>query len=94
MADKLNYKCEQHPSPSDCPDSIIHYPPRFDEYGAIIHDGWSSYISVDYCPWCGRKLPESKRELWLDRLKGLGHDNPSEQDIPKEFNTPGWYSGQ
>ena len=94
MADKLSYKCDKHTDPFDCPDAITYYSPRFDEYGAIIHDGWSSYIGVDYCPWCGGKLAESKRELWFDRLKGLGYDNPSEQDIAKGFNRSEWYSEQ
>ena len=25
--------------------------------GIIIHDGGQSFIKINYCPWCGRKLP-------------------------------------
>ncbi|YCA17088.1 hypothetical protein M1D72_05965 [Vibrio sp. AK197] len=46
---------------------------------------------INYCPWCGVKLPESKRDLWFDTLEKLGFDDPTEQDIPEEFNTGKWY---
>jgi hypothetical protein len=94
MTEKLKYKCEQHPDPFDCPDNILYYSPQFDEYGIIIHNGGSSYIGIDHCPWCGTKLPESKRDLWFGRLDSLGYDNPAEQDIPSEFLTEKRYSGK
>jgi hypothetical protein len=92
MTDNLDHQCEQHPNPFDCADSLIYYSPRYDEYGIIIHDGGSSYMAIDYCPWCGSRLPESKRDLWFERLGSLGYDNPTEQDIPKEYLTGAWYS--
>ncbi|MEW6734615.1 MAG: hypothetical protein AB1489_25040 [Acidobacteriota bacterium] len=94
MRGKLTYKCNRHQNAFDCPDKIIYYSARFDEYGIIIHDGGSSYVGIEYCPWCGVKLPESKRDLWFDKLKALGYDKPSEQDIPKEFLTAEWYLEQ
>jgi len=70
---------------------IIKYVLKFDEYGVIINDGGSSYIIIKFCPWCGRKLPESKRNLWFDKLDELGYDDPVNQDIPNEFKTNKWY---
>lgn len=29
-------------------DDIIYYAPNFDEYGVIVHDGGSSYITIQY----------------------------------------------
>ena len=26
------------------------------DYGIIIHDGGSSFITIKFCPWCGKKL--------------------------------------
>lgn len=91
MTERINYRCSQHPDVFDCPDNLIYYSPRFDEYGIIIHDGGPSYITIKYCCWCGAELPKSKRDEWFDRLEALGFDNPTEQDIPKEFLTSEWY---
>jgi hypothetical protein len=91
MEERINYRCSQHPNPFDCPDNLISYLPKFDEYGLIVHGGGSSSIFINHCPWCGEKLPESKRDLWFERLEALGYDNPSEQDIPNEFLTDEWY---
>jgi hypothetical protein len=45
--------------PSRCPDKIMTVrdgPTGGHEYGIPIHDGGGSYITIDYCPWCGAKL--------------------------------------
>ena len=63
MKYQVNIKCEIHANPYDCPDTLITYHQQFDEYGLIIHDGGSSSIEINYCPWCGTKLPDSKRDL-------------------------------
>ena len=93
MEQKLTLECEQHENEFDCPDVLISYTPKFNEYGLIIHDGGSSSIVISYCPWCGFKLPESKRDLWFDVLEELGFDDPTEQEIPKEFLSSAWYKG-
>jgi len=64
----------------------------FNEYGLIVHDGGSSSITIEFCPWCGTQLPESLRDRWFDELEALGFDNPFEQDIPKKYKTNEWYS--
>jgi hypothetical protein len=92
MTDKANYVCKQHKDPFDCPDNLIFYSAKFDEYGIIIHDGGSSFIEISFCPWCGTKLPMSKRDLWFDTLEELGYDDPFDQDIPEEFRSDKWYN--
>lgn len=42
-------------APEDCPDIVIRELPD-GCIGIPIHDGGSSYIVINYCPWCGRKL--------------------------------------
>lgn len=49
---------------------IIHVK-RFDEYGIKIWDGGSSFIQIEFCPWCGERLPESKRDQWFDNPANL-----------------------
>jgi hypothetical protein len=39
---------------------------KFREYGIPVLDGGTSYITLDFCPWCGTKLPESKRDAYFD----------------------------
>ncbi|MCM3160810.1 DUF6980 family protein [Metabacillus litoralis] len=51
-----NFECEIHENPFECPDKIIIFDERNNEYGLIIHDGGASSISIDFCPWCGSKL--------------------------------------
>ena len=83
--------CEHHSTKYECPDVLIAYNDRFDEYGIIIHDGGSSMISIEYCPFCGYQLPESKRELWFQKLEKLGYNDPAEQKIPQDFETDAWF---
>ncbi|QFT52829.1 hypothetical protein FIU96_19450 [Marinobacter sp. THAF39] len=83
--------CDRHKDVYECPDVLVSYIPKFDEYGLIIHDGGSSSLQISFCPWCGLRLPDSKRDAWFDKLEALGFDDPSEQRIPEEFNTDAWY---
>ena len=50
------FKCDIHKDPFDCPDKIIFESNENKDIGIIIHDGGSSYISISFCPWCGKKI--------------------------------------
>jgi hypothetical protein len=56
MTRNVNHQCDQHENPFDCPDNLISYDIRSDEYGIMVHDGGSSCVHIDYCPWCGQRL--------------------------------------
>jgi len=60
IKDKAEHKCDEHPNPFDCPDSFIYYSGKLDVYGLIIHDGGNSFITIDYCPFCGKTLEKRK----------------------------------
>lgn len=90
MARTVTHDCEQHSNPFDCPDYLIHYSAQFDEYGLVIHDGGPSCVMIGFCPFCGLKLPESRRYDWFDRLEALGFDNPFDQQIPEKFKSAAW----
>ena len=63
----------------------------FDEYGINCVEDESSYILIEYCPWCGRKLPSSKREKWFDELEKLGIEDPlCEEMIPQKYKNSCW----
>jgi hypothetical protein len=53
-----NYECPEHKDSTDCPDQIILFSTKSDDYGIIVHDGGTSVIEINYCPWCGAKLIE------------------------------------
>jgi hypothetical protein len=93
MTEALTFKCDQHDDPFDCPDSLICYIPKFDEYGIIIHNGGSAFSQIQYCPFCGSKLPESRRDEWFDKMEELGIDDFASADIPEEYKTDQWFSG-
>lgn len=71
-------------------DDIVKYNNIFDEYGIAIHDGGESIVKICFCPWCGKKLPKSKRDVWFDKLDQMGFENPFEDDIPEEFKSDEW----
>ncbi|MAE93561.1 MAG: hypothetical protein CL910_02770 [Deltaproteobacteria bacterium] len=58
MTDSLAFSCEQHDSPFECPDALL-YRSSTGQIGILIHDGGSSWMSIEYCPWCGAQLPEA-----------------------------------
>ncbi|HEY3386863.1 MAG TPA: hypothetical protein VGK46_10155 [Saprospiraceae bacterium] len=56
----------------------------------LIYDGGSSVIQISYCPWCGSKLPESKRDRWFEDMRQLGFEDEYD-DIPEEYTTDEWW---
>jgi hypothetical protein len=60
MQGQVDTRCADHPDPFDCPDNLIFYSPQTHEFGLIVHDGGSSYIAIQHCPWCGAGLEEAE----------------------------------
>ena len=75
-------------------DAIMLYIDKFDEYGIPVHDGGGSSVDIRYCPWCGKKLPDSRRREWFEQPEKLGFDSPSEEESPEKYRTDAWYRGQ
>jgi hypothetical protein len=91
MNEQVSQVCAQHTDRFECPDALIDYSQKFNEYGLIVHDGGTSSIAIEYCPWCGNKLPESKRAQWFDELEKLGIDDPTDANIPERYKSDAWY---
>ena len=101
MTRQVNWQCT-HGGRHDCPDSLISFSPKFQEYGLIIHDGdpsipvdgsTSGGVVISYCPWCGARLPESQRDRWLHEMERRGID-PWTGDVPAEFQDDRWLHSQ
>ena len=91
MSAQVNMVCEKHPNPFECPDVLVHYSPKFGEYGLVIHDGGSGSIQILFCPFCGNELPVSKRDRWFHELEDLGFSEPLVDDIPEQYKSDAWY---
>jgi Domain of unknown function (DUF6980) len=91
MSRALTFTCSKCRNRYECPDVLIDYSPKFDEYGLIVHDGGSSSISINFCPWCRARLGPSERDEWFNRLASLGFDDPLAQEIPEDFRSDAWY---
>lgn len=89
MCDKLNKFSSEDFDDVDKPIISIK---KFDEYGLKIRDGGSSSVKIEFCPWCGDRLPDSKRQRWFDEIEKLGID-PWTQDVPDKFLTDEWFGG-
>ena len=87
---RVRFCCEQMRRAVEDPDVPIVYIPQFNEYGVRILDGGTSFIQLQFCPWCGSKLPESLREAWFAELSKRGID-PAD-DVPPEFTDDRWYT--
>jgi len=60
MAFDLAQVCEQHECRFECPDALIFRSDDGRTFGLIIHDGSSSFITIQHCPWCGAGLGDSE----------------------------------
>lgn len=57
MRGQLDYQCAAHDDLADCPDSLV---ARGDfGYGLRVHDGGSSEVPIQFCPWRATKLQDS-----------------------------------
>lgn len=93
MNRQVGLRCEVHADPFACPDALVRFVPRFQEYGLVVHDGGTSHVGITYCPWCGSRLPASQRDRWFDELEARGID-PWEDELPPEFEDDRWLRAQ
>jgi len=73
------------------------YNPYFREYSIFIPDT-SSVFHINFCPMCGKILPNSLRKEWYGILRTTFHLNPNNLDdrakIPEEFLTEEWWKNR
>ena len=64
--------------------------PEFREYSILYLDGGSSSQLINYCPWCGTRLPKSLRDEWFDEVFALGLE-PDDPKLPERYKSDEWY---
>ena len=57
LEDHSKFDCNEHSDPYECVDMIIVKTSY--GYGIPIHDGGSSSVEINFCPWCGIKIDKS-----------------------------------
>ena len=90
MDSAVEFTCDQHADPFECPDALIVHHEAFGEYGIAVHDGGPSYVLIAFCPWCGASLGESQRDRWFETLETLGISDPDTANVPPEYLTAAW----
>ena len=93
MSVAVTFACDQHDEPFECADFHIAYNAVTDEYGLPIRDGGACVLLVAHCPFCGLKLPESKRDRWFDEIEALGL-SPTDDDVPPAYTTDAWWRAE
>lgn len=61
--------------------------------GLLVLDGGSSYIVLDYCPFCGQKLLSSLSDIWFDHLDELDMDL-RDVEPGSEWSNDRWWRGR
>ena len=92
MRVEVERACDEQHTAGECSELLVRYQEKYDDYGLVVHDGGSSVVRIAFCPWCGTKLPESRRDRWFDELERRGI-NPQTDAVPAEFQTAAWYRG-
>ena len=77
--------------------TVLHYSPKYREYGVTVPQSTGCML-MDYCMFCGKKLPQSLRVPWFDTLEQeYNLESPYEEDkkrVPKEFLTDEWWKNR
>lgn len=60
MEADLTQTCSEHPRRYQCPDSLVNYWAGSHTYGLMVHDGGTSIMEINFCPWCGANLKNFK----------------------------------
>ncbi len=87
---KRNVFCECNENAGD---KTIFYSKRFDEYMIPVSEDGLSGICIAYCPWCGQKLPESKRERWFEELDEMEIEFSlfDTEQVPPSYLSDDWW---
>src|SRR4051794_6425538 len=72
MSEQVNMRGGSQESPLlGTTDKRVYWSPVFDEYGLICQPS-AEVLTISHCPFCGRRLPPSRRDAWFQRLEATG----------------------
>jgi hypothetical protein len=91
----MNHCCKNIKNYLQASDCFVGYVPQIREYYFDLQNGCS--LRLDYCPWCGAKLPKELRDEIFDVLEkeyGLElnvDELKTDPRVPPEFLTDEWW---
>lgn len=89
MTMKYTHCCTQMQIHIDSNELHLSFSPKLREYGISYTDGGTSHQAIQFCPWCGSKLPSSLRAEWFEELDRLGLE--PDGHLPSELKTDAWW---
>jgi hypothetical protein len=89
MTNKYTHCCGQMQTHIDSNELHLNFMPKLREYGVDYADGGTSSQTIQFCPWCGSKLPLSLRVQWFEELDRL--DLEPNDDLPAELKDDTWW---
>ena len=89
MTTRISSCCKEMENAID--EEAVLFIAKFREWGIPVPDGGSSFLALQFCPWCGVKLPSSLRDAWFDKAEELDIDPPYE-DMPAEYHSEKWWA--
>lgn len=95
MTNKQEHCCHNMNYYTNTNGDLVEYDSSIRQY-YLLHQGeYGTNQKMQYCPWCGTKLPESLNTVWGKILKeDYGLDDPCIDDadkVPEEFKTDEWW---
>ncbi|MFN8523152.1 MAG: hypothetical protein U0821_08605 [Chloroflexota bacterium] len=92
MPENPPHGCERMLQAISSEDDIIRYSDRYRRYGIVIHDGTESVLVIQYCPFCGSRLPEPLDDKWFDLFYAMEEDlEPYDLNVPVEMRDGTWW---
>jgi len=89
--EKTKHCCGQMTRYLEDPRINVHYCPKFREYSTYLINSPAKQCYF-YCPWCGKKLPESLRDEYFKILREEYKMNDIRSPkIPDELKTDKWW---
>ena len=70
----------------------ISFLPKFREYCIRLKRA-PAIATIQYCPWCGKRLPDSLRGVWFKKIEAMGFEL-GDPRIPSTYMSEEWYSSQ
>jgi hypothetical protein len=78
---------------------VVMYDPSVREYSVCVINQRNAISPINYCPYCGKKLPSELGDDWIEVIKSeFGKDFFCEDDaewfekeLPPEFKTDEWW---
>lgn len=90
--------CERLEYATNSEELPVVYNAAFRTWGIEYRSGYGGgKLLLDYCPWCGERLPSRLTDVWFDRMDSMGIDADLSMDnpaIPDEMRDERWWRSE